>query len=383
MGRTNKKEMLKKSVKASLKVAPALVLGASFMGGGQVVEASEGLLFNVPEQVLADQQFIIQLPGTGYSIDFSVLSWREIDYHYIPNNEVEVTFYEEGTYMINLIKDGTWIKSYPIVVNNHTIRADHDHDGLLDIGDIVRYAKDSTLLTKEDINEMLQNISSIYATENRAPIDNGNLIFAESYPVGYIAEKNLYNSGEVYFSDPDEDDLYNSLTYTVTSENQNIAEAWMHNGSVMVKGKVVGSSDITITAYDWLGKSVSRVLKYNVTTNNLPYLVLDYTGITKLWDRDWSFTTGSGPAMIDLSPYFADPNGYELSYSFVDPEMDPEEGPEDIPALVTIEGKILTITPIDSDIPGYSEEQDIHLRIENSNGEYIKKTITINVYREQ
>jgi len=371
MDRNNMKEMIKKIVKASL--ALVLFLGASFIGDGQAAEAS-GML-NVPEQVLVNQPFNIELPGSGYYIDFSVPS-EDVSQTPQDNGSVVVTFCREGTFMINLIKDGTWIQSYPIVVNNHTIRADHDHDGLLDIADIVRYAKNSTLLTVEDIFEMLENISSIYATGNRAPIDNGILIFEESNLVGKIAENSLYNSEEVFFSDPDED----SLTYTVHSADNSIAEAWIHQDTIMIRGKVVGSTDITITAYDWLGKSVSRVQKYNVITDHLPYMISDYKGLPKVWNNElWAFIAGSSPVMIDLTQFFADPDGYDLLFSLVDPEDDPEEEPEEdpeagqLPALIDIDGNYLIITP------NAQGNMDISLIIDNLNGGIIESTISITV----
>jgi len=376
MGRSNKKEMLKKTVKASLTVAPALVLGASFMGYWQVAEAAAPELHNIPGQLLVGEVISIPIPS-GYYINFSVDNFEK--YPELINGIVEVSFSQEGTYMINLMSGEDLVTSYPVVVNNHAIRAanyaNHPGDGKLDIRDIVKYNNVTPGLDQDDINAMLQRISSFYATGNQAPIYDGDLSLQQSYYVGDEKQIVLYFSSEqthmdYYFSDDDHD----ALTYTVDADDRGIADVWIDYGVVHIKSKKMGSTNIIITAHDGLGKSVSEKFLYKVIENSAPLEVPGENGNPLWWhNEEWIFYVGE-PRIINMSPYFIDPDNHILTYKW---KTDSDEDIENLLVNVDFDGSMMKITPNISDNNEYPDEQDIFIEVNDGHGGVIVIGITI------
>ena len=126
-------------------------------------------------------------------------------------------------------------------------------------------------------------------------------------PTGTISEQTLYLGDTVtvdlspYFDDPDGD----ALTYTARSSNSGVAAASVSGSHLTITAVAKGKTTMTVTATDPEGRTAMQT--FQSTIPNRPPgpvgTVLDQT--LHIGDT----------ITVDLSPYFADPDGDGLAYT--------------------------------------------------------------------
>ena len=105
-----------------------------------------------------------------------------------------------------------------------------------------------------------------------------------------------------YFSDPEGE----SLTYTATSSDTNIASASISPSNVLtVTAKAGGTATITVIATD--PGNLTAEQQFSVTVNTPP------TTVGTIPDQ--TLTEGGTAATVDVSGYFSDPDGDTLTYA--------------------------------------------------------------------
>ena len=149
-------------------------------------------------------------------------------------------------------------------------------------------------------------------------------------PVGTIPAQSLTEGGTkslvlaAYFTDPDGD----ALTYTAANANPAVALGTVSGSVLTIRAVSVGFSAITITARDPGGLTATQIVTVEVTTRNSapqPQGTIPAQSITV-----------GRSATVNLTSYFADPDGDALSYtaSAANPGV----------ATATAAGATLTIT---------------------------------------
>ena len=106
-----------------------------------------------------------------------------------------------------------------------------------------------------------------------------------------------------YFEDPDGD----SLTYAAASDNPDVVIAEVPEGGsqLVLSGMAVGEAAITVTASDPRGREVSQT--FTVRTNSAPTVAQPIPAQVA--------AVGGRSELLDLAPYFEDPDGDSLSYT--------------------------------------------------------------------
>ena len=120
-----------------------------------------------------------------------------------------------------------------------------------------------------------------------------------------VVERNKSVSFDVspYFADPDGDDL----AYSATSSSTSRASVEVSGNSVVITGGRIGRATITVTAHDPDGLTAEQVFEVRVRQRNrAPRRVGTIPDQTAKED---------GTTSVDVSPYFADPDGDPLAYS--------------------------------------------------------------------
>ena len=130
---------------------------------------------------------------------------------------------------------------------------------------------------------------------NRAPEAVGE-IPAQAVSAGETATVDV----SPYFSEPDGD----ALSYTASSSNAGVARASVSGGAVVVGALAGGLATVTVTARDPQGLAAQQ--RFQVT---VPSRAPEAVGAIPA-----QAVPIGGTATVDLSPYFSDPDGDELSY---------------------------------------------------------------------
>ena len=128
--------------------------------------------------------------------------------------------------------------------------------------------------------------------------------------VGQIPDQTLQYNDEplgldvtMYFTDPDGDEL----SYVGEGTDESVAEIRVHSdGLVRVDPLSHGEIEVTVTARDPLGASVSQSFMVTVEGNLPPEAV----GVIE----DQVLLEGGSALTINVAKYFSDPNGDELTY---------------------------------------------------------------------
>ena len=128
-----------------------------------------------------------------------------------------------------------------------------------------------------------------------------------------------------YFSDPDTAD---TITYTVSSDDDTKATASVSGSTVTISGEAVGTPTITVTASDGM-TSATQIISVTVVANRAPR---NPTPIP-----DMTATLGTHPRTLDLSNYFTDPDGDTLTYTTSQSSQSQIQ--------LTVSGSILTMAP--------------------------------------
>ncbi|WP_423927931.1 Ig-like domain-containing protein [Candidatus Palauibacter sp.] len=130
---------------------------------------------------------------------------------------------------------------------------------------------------------------------NRAPEAVGE-IPAQAVSAGETATVDV----SPYFREPDGD----ALSYTASSSNAGVARAEVSGSSVVVSALAGGMATVTVTARDPRGLAAQQ--RFEVT---VPSRAPEAVGAIPA-----QAVPIGGTATVDLSPYFSDPDGDELSY---------------------------------------------------------------------
>ena len=130
---------------------------------------------------------------------------------------------------------------------------------------------------------------------NRAPEAVGE-IPAQAASAGETATVDV----SPYFREPDGD----ALSYTASSSNAGVARASVSGSSVVVSALAGGMATVTVTARDPRGLAAQQ--RFQVT---VPSRAPEAVGVIPA-----QAVPIGGTATVDLSPYFSDPDGDELSY---------------------------------------------------------------------
>ncbi|WP_420632684.1 Ig-like domain-containing protein [Candidatus Palauibacter sp.] len=154
---------------------------------------------------------------------------------------------------------------------------------------------------------------------NRAPEAVGT-IPAQSMKVGDAVMVDV----SPFFSDPDGDEL----TYTAESSDADVVAVGIEGSSLTVTAAAEGTATVTVTAADPDGLTAAQSAEVTVeAANRAPEAVGTIPAQTmKVGDA----------VMVDVSPFFSDPDGDELTYTA-------ESSDADVVA-VGIEGSSLTVT---------------------------------------
>ena len=131
------------------------------------------------------------------------------------------------------------------------------------------------------------------------------------------------------FSDPDND----PLTYTVASNNQDVASVVLSNPNTLaVTPLTSGQAEITVTARDGRGGSVDD--RFRVTVVDPP----NQPPVVQNPLDDLSITVGQAPATVDISTVFSDPDGDALTY-------DAKSNNNSV-ATADVQGNLVTVQPV-------------------------------------
>ncbi|WP_420633814.1 Ig-like domain-containing protein [Candidatus Palauibacter sp.] len=127
-----------------------------------------------------------------------------------------------------------------------------------------------------------------------------------------------------FFSDPDGDEL----TYTAASSDADVVAVGIEGSSLTVTAAAEGTATVTVTAADPDGLTAAQSAAVTVeAANRAPEAVGTIPAQTmKVGDA----------AMVDVSPFFSDPDGDELTYTAASSDADV--------VAVGIEGSSLTVT---------------------------------------
>ena len=154
---------------------------------------------------------------------------------------------------------------------------------------------------------------------NRAPVAVGRMPDAETF-VGESVEIALAS----YFDDPDGDDL----AYAANSSDSSIATVSVTGATLRVVGVRQGDATVTVTASDAGGLSADQTFAVTVP-NRAPEAV---------GQIDDAKTFVGESIEIELSGYFSDPDGDELTYAAT------SSSPAN--ASVLVSGSVLTVTGV-------------------------------------
>ena len=161
--------------------------------------------------------------------------------------------------------------------------------------------------------------SFVVTVPNRAPVAAGS-IPAQTIEVDAAATTDV----TPYFTDPDGDDL----TYAATSSDTAVAEVSVEGGELRVAAVAKGEATVTVTATDTEGLTATQ--EFLVTVPNRPPVAVGMIEERTI-EVDEIGT-------LELSGYFADPDGDDLVYSAA--------VSDETVAVARIDGGVLTVTAV-------------------------------------
>ncbi|WP_419942448.1 Ig-like domain-containing protein [Candidatus Palauibacter sp.] len=129
-----------------------------------------------------------------------------------------------------------------------------------------------------------------------------------------------------FFSDPDGDEL----TYTAESSDAEVAAAGIEGSSLTVTAVAVGTATVTVTAADPEGLTAAQSAEVTVEAPNRAPEAVGAIPAQAMTEGD--------EVVVDVSPFFSDPDGDELTYT--------AESSDAAVAAAGIEGSSLTVTAV-------------------------------------
>ena len=183
---------------------------------------------------------------------------------------------------------------------------------------------------------------------NQAPLATGSME-ERILEVGETAALELSD----YFSDPDGDDL----AYAATSSNATVMGVEVSDGAVTVTALGKGGATIAITATDTDGESATRNWVVSAA-NQAPLPVGSIEGST--------IEVGE-TAIIELSDYFSDPDGDDISYEAAssDPAVTTAAVTGSTLSVAAIARGIATVTLTATDTEGLSATREFAVTVPN------------------
>ena len=168
---------------------------------------------------------------------------------------------------------------------------------------------------------------SVTVNANRAPIVVGPI---SSYGL-LVGGRSARVDGSSHFNDPDN----NTLTYTASSSDTDVATVSVSGRYISITPVLVGSATITVTASD--GElTATKTSSVTVTTapgaNRAPIVVGTIPAQTLLF--------GGSPVTVDVSSNFSDPDNHTLTYTVTSSSTSV--------ATVSVSGSQVTITAVAS-----------------------------------
>ena len=243
-------------------------------------------------------------------------------------------------------------------------------------GDDLEYAAASSDSTRVGVavsgsTATVRGVAAGSATVTVTARDSEGLSAAQSFAVtvpnrapeavAMIADVEVYVDSAVavdvtaYFADPDEDEL----EYSASVLDTTLAAVAVSGGTVTVTGVAAGSTTVTVTARDPEGLTAEQ--SFAVTVPNRPPEAAGTIAprVVEL-NRSVSF---------DVSPYFTDPDGDDLTYSAASSSTARASVRVSGSVLVITGGRIgrATITVTAHDPDGLTAEQSFEVRIRRSN----------------
>ena len=181
---------------------------------------------------------------------------------------------------------------------------------------------------------------------------------------GQISDQTLQYNDEplgldvtMYFTDPDGDEL----SYVGQGTDASVAEVRVHStGLVRIDPISHGEIEVTVTARDPLGASVSQSFMVTVQGNLPPEAV----GVID----DQVLLEGGNAVTINVTEYFSDPNGDELTY------MGTSANPDAVQAVVIGGSSELVLRPF-----APAEEVTITVTAMDPEGESAAQLVTVSV----
>ncbi len=157
---------------------------------------------------------------------------------------------------------------------------------------------------------------------NRAPVTVGAISNQTLTTDGASVKVNVSRN----FSDPDD----NSLSYSASSENTNVATVSVTDAEVTITPLRVGSAVVTVTASDGKLTATQTISVSVVAANRAPVAVGSIPS--------HSLTAGGSVVRVDVSANFSDPDDNILTYT----------ASSDDTSVVTasVSGSLVTITPV-------------------------------------
>ena len=129
------------------------------------------------------------------------------------------------------------------------------------------------------------------------------------------------------FKDPDGD----SLTYTATSSDDDVAAVSVSGRTAMIRPLAAGWAAVTVTAHDPDGLAATQIILVTVSLANQAPITVGTIAARTL-------TTGGRNVTLDMSSSFVDPDGDSLVYA--------ASSTDRTVATVRLSGSLLTILPV-------------------------------------
>ena len=198
-------------------------------------------------------------------------------------------------------------------------------------------------------------------TEGASATQNFDVTVPNQPPVavGTIPAQTVEVGGEValemgpFFSDPDGD----ALAYEVTTDNPAVAEVSVGELGVTVTALAKGNATMTVTATDIDGLTATQSLSVMVP-NRGP--VADGTVEARMIEVGEEET-------VDMTPYFSDPDGDELTYATVtsDGALATAEVSASVVTVIAVARGSVTVTVTATDTEGASATQNFDVTVPN------------------
>ncbi len=183
---------------------------------------------------------------------------------------------------------------------------------------------------------------------NRPPVATG-AVEARTLDVGEAAALDLSD----YFSDPDGDDL----AYAATSSDAAVIGVEILDGTLTVTALGKGGATVTITATDTDGESVTQ--EWFVSAANQAPLPVGSIEVATI--------EVGGAAILDMSGYFTDPDGDDISYEATssDATVASVEVTGNSLSVAAIARGTATVTMTASDTEGMTATQEFAVTVPN------------------